>query len=607
MSQYTCRIYRNSGFNAVNIPDSPALLDSLGNYVDCYALDLNQERFLPIVKIRGDWASVKDTDYCKVGDFFYFVDDVQMIAGDVAQLTLTPDFITSAGGPGALEILDGVTDRVHVTNDTFGLYGADDPYMAPALDMDIDSYTQDFYSTEFSPTGARYYTFLETTLDLGNMGDKNQRDVVEALTCTDLQQTDPDGNHPYVAVPIVDYILAGTEYDLNLFGSTKKLTSVKGQGVYLIDDTQASTQIKSGIALARALGIDECISAQYSIPEEFVTVATGQVATQFCTKITGKSFNFPVSVPFVYGSAHNNRIWYGSYSPYMLTAGSGSSVSVNAEEIYNGETYPKIAVLADPRRGGKPYFRFNPLNDENVLSNPLDFFRGAIAGKEWQNVPMVMNSKSGGLLDQVRYKNSRDSAAIDWAHNEENVNRSYWGAIGGQISSAAGGVSQAFNGDAIGGLATIGAGTLGAVIEATDINRGRNQYIDKYNYQRALDQQELKIAMNIHAPEVHFPLDPNLFAEITGNGVTVARAVYKQADISRIDKILTAYGYKYAKVLEASDFTNRTYFNYVSGSITVGNLPRWWADGISAQIGTGVRVWHVKPNHSYYSNNPIRS
>ena len=36
---FNCRLYKNSGFNAVNIPDSPALLEEL-NYVDVQPLDI---------------------------------------------------------------------------------------------------------------------------------------------------------------------------------------------------------------------------------------------------------------------------------------------------------------------------------------------------------------------------------------------------------------------------------------------------------------------------------------------------------------------------------------------------------------------------------------
>lgn len=600
MAQTSVRIYKNSGFNAVNIPDSPALLDSLQNFTDCYAIDINQERFLPQIRISapGGWAAVKDVDYVRVDNFYYFVDSVWMSSGDVAELTLIPDFITSAGGAAALTILDGLTDRVHITNDTFGLYGADDPYTAPALDMDIMSYTEDFSSQG-------YYTLVETTLDLTAMGVASEGDSVEALTAFDPNEVaDPDTGEKkqWVVFPKIDYLTGQTNYSCDIGASNYGLLSINGQGLFLIGDSNgmATKNLKAGIALARALGVEESISGQYSIPKRMITLTDGTPGIfQSGAKGDTSPFTIP-AIPFKYGaSVNNNRVYYGKYSPYFLTAGSGSTMSAQAEEIYNGSTAPQVVCVADPRRTGKPYFRFNPLNGKNLSSDPKDFFRGSVAGKEWLSQPMVMNAAKGGLLDQLNYANSRALTDLDKIHNDSNYEANYKMNLGSAIVTAA---SQGVSGD-WGGVASTAGNFVTGVISNW---RAQNQYTDKYNAMKAVEEQQMQISQNVFVPSIQFPVAPDLFAEITGNGCMVSRAVYKNADIARIDKILTAYGYKYCKVLEASDFNNRTYFNYVSGSITVGNLPRWWADGIAAQIGTGVRVWHVKPSPTYYASNPVR-
>lgn len=595
MAQTSVRIYKNSGFNAVNIPDSPALLDSLQNFTDCYAIDINQERFLPQIRISapGGWAAVKDVDYVRVDNFYNFVDNIWMSSGDVAELTLTPDFITSAGGPAALTILDGVTDRVHVTNDTFGLYGADDPYMAPALDMDIVSYTKDY-------SARNYDTFVETTLDLAEMGSKADSDTVEALTAFDPNEVvDPSvGAKQWIAFPQIETQPGMTQYACSIGSHTEDLTATENQALYKLGGTgTVATNIKKGIALARTLGVEESISGQFSIPHAMITRGTALVHE---SKLTGNELSENITdVPFIYGTANNNRVFYGSQSPYFLTAGSGSTMSAKAEEIYTGFTGPQVIGVVDPRRTGKPYYRFNPLNGKNLYSDWKDFFRGSVAGKEWLNHPMVMNSKSGGLLEQINYANSRSMAELDKLQTEDNYNYAYGSSIG---SAIIGNISALANGNAGGFISN----TANWVVGTVDRERQKAQYDQKYKAQKAIDQQQLSISQNVFVPSVQFPVSPDLFSECTGNGFMVSRAVYKPADIARIDKILTAYGYKYSKVLEASDFNNRTYFNYVSGSITVGNLPRWWADGIAAQIGTGVRVWHVKPSPTYYASNPVR-
>ena len=601
MAQTSVRIYKNSGFNAVNIPDSPALLDSLQNFTDCYAIDINQERFLPQIRISapGGWAAVKDVDYVRVDNFYYFVDNIWMSSGDVAELTLTPDFITSAGGPAALTILDGVTDRVHVTDDSFGLYGADDPYTAPALDMDMLTYVKDY-------SNASCTTFVETTLNLSEMGWKSDNDSVEALTAFDPTETpDPDTGElkQWVVFPVVDKLEAGTDYKASICGTTKDLVSVYGQGLYVLDNTAHGDQIKKGIGLARSLGIEESISGQFSIPNIFFNATVPDQAgnRKFVTEITGQSHNdFAVGVNFEYGIAvQNKRVYYGSYSPYFLTAGSGSTMSAKAEEIYTGSNAPQVYYCADPRRTGKPYFRFKKLNGIDVNDNHFDFFRGCVPGKEWLSHPMVFNGKSGSILEQMNYKNSRALSELDYRQTHDNlVNTSYGNVFAGTV----GAVAQTAQGNIGGGVSSY----YNMLWNLSENKRGFDQYKEKFNAQKAIEEQQLNISQNVFVPEVQFPIAPDLFAESTNNGWMVSRTVYKTADIRRIDKILTAYGYKYCKVLEASDFNNRTYFNYVSGSITVGNLPRWWADGIAAQIGTGVRVWHVKPSPTYYASNPVR-
>ena len=173
MAAYNCTLYLNTGFNTINIPDSPALVNGMSS-ISVPALDINQERFLPSVRVRATWVQVKDADYCKVGDFYYTIQSITMTSQDVAEISLIPDYITSAGGPAALEILDGLTSRVHVSDDSFGLYGGNDPYMNPAYDMDVISGVYKF--------GGTVETFVESTLNLESLGSAWTAGQLEAFT-----------------------------------------------------------------------------------------------------------------------------------------------------------------------------------------------------------------------------------------------------------------------------------------------------------------------------------------------------------------------------------------------------------------------------------------
>lgn len=590
---YTCLLWSNTGFNSVNIPDGPDLLMSLP-YISVPVLDLNQERFLSKVRVRATWDQVKDADFIKIGDFYYSVDNVFMSSGDVAELSLVPDFVTSAGGPMLLQYLDGITDRVHVTNDAYGLYTANDEMMAPAFAMKVlsDTETGDFYTVSGG------YTFIETTLDLVLLGAYKQGDNVQpAITAIDTEN-----DEWRVTYPAVPYIggAADTDYYANVGGGDVALQTTKGQIlIYMNSGASGFSKVKDGIATARALGVEESISGSYQIPSAFVdpprTLSENGVEV---LGLSGKGGLKTCSIPYIYGSARNRRVFYGSQTPFILCSSAGNTITCNGEDIYeNEQSAPRVRYTCDPRREGKPYFRFNRL--QNLSSaNAKDFFRGCIGGTTWRSVPMVFTEKSGGWLDQGNYSASVASMdlALQQAYNKNFVQNTLT-----QAQSVAEDVGYGIKFDFGGGL--VKAGQRG--LEEGLRNLEYDQYVDRYLQQRATDEMQFQVSQLINVPDVKFSIDPQLFSEITGNGFSVYRVVYDDRDIARIDKILTAFGYKYCKVLEASDFANRRYFNYVRASVSVGGLPRWFSDGISRQIGNGVRVWHVKPDPLHYSNNPV--
>lgn len=615
MAQYTCRLYSNSGFNAVNIPDSPAILDTVP-FTDLPVLDLNQERFLPLVRVKASWDTVRDADYCKVGDFYYFVTNATMSSGDVAVLTLAPDFVTSAGGVAALQFLDGVTSRVHVSDDSYGLYGEADPFMAPAYDMDVRI---DISSGDFSNNGT--YTFVETTLNLPDLGQKVEDFTQEAATAID--PNDPD---KYVTYPLVQSIDGRTVYSAD----THVLPSPYGQVLYGALNDDFSRQVREGIAAARALGIEQSISGVFAVPAHMI--ASGSLDTLGRVRtLIGMSGSRACSIPFIYGSAQNNRIFYGSQTPYYLATAAGNVLEAPAEAVYGGGAAPTISWMVDPRRTGRPYYRFRTMNGQTLpASGGLDIFRNGVAGKQWRSVPMVFTEKSGGLLEQARFRSNQIVETFKAQNTltgmmitaDQQRQMGDLGFVSAGIGAASAGVSL---GMGIGtgnpqGIATGISGAAGSLMSGEAIwlqnqfnaeNNARNinNYMAEYNAAKNAELQSFMINNQVTAPTVAFQSDPDLMADISGNGFVVYRTVYKARDIARIDRILNVFGYKVTKVLETSDFFNRQYFNYVEASVSVqradGLLPKWWADGASAQLANGVRVWHVKPSAAYYASNPI--
>ena len=602
MSTYNCLLWSNSGFNSINIPDSPTLLMGM-THATLPVLDLNQERFLSSVRVRASWDTVKNADYCKVGDFYYSIDNVFMESGDVATLSITPDFVTSAGGPGTLNYLDGITSRVHVTDDTYGKYGEFDPYTAPSYKLEVDVEYFDFSARD-------NYTFVETTLNLILMGEHYDSAYSEAITAINS-----DNQDYYVTYPKtypIEGANSNTDYSVQFpagSGSPTALDSPEGQAIYYLDPSLASFDtVMKGIQHARCLGVEDSISGQYTVPAVFVQLASSTASKQ--VTLTGKTGLLTSDdTPFEYATVKNKRVLYGSYTPYTLVTAAGNSLKVNAEDIYDGSSSnPKVRYYADPRRTGKPYYRFESLN--NLSSSTLDFFRNAIGGAEWRSVPMVFTQKSGSLIDRVKFYGEQKVAEEQYQQKIEDYNNEEFKLILKTLMSEAGMIAGLATGNAVvagaGALAT-GQAVGSLVNHYTFGQKELNDYKKNFALQKANETEQFMIGQNVTSPTMNFTSHPDLFNEITHNGCIVYRTVYSSADIARIDKILTAYGYKHTKQLEATDFTNRTYFNYVEANVSVANLPRWWADGIASQLSNGVRVWHVKPNSSYYTNNPVRA
>ena len=113
----------------------------------------------------------------------------------------------------------------------------------------------------------------------------------------------------------------------------------------------------------------------------------------------------------------------------------------------------------------------------------------------------------------------------------------------------------------------------------------------------------MKLGTTIVAPEIHFPNSETL-RDFLGNGIYIIQYRPRKSDRQKLDKILEMYGYKDTKPLEASDFTNRSKFNYVqANSVTIGGTaPKWIREAAKEQIANGVRIRHQSPNSKPDSN-----
>lgn len=565
---YSVTVYKNTGFNAGNIPDSPALLEQCEKITGLPTLEILQDSGLDSISIATSLSQVEGADYVRVGSWYYIVSGMpRMTSPGVCLLSLIPDFVTSAGGAGNIAYTDGVTERVHVSSgqDDYGRYSEPDPLTAPAEPLQLSTHLVGISS-------GTDRTFIESTVDLYAGATQTEgvtyEDPASGETCT---------------VPYMPTVGTSTSH---------KYGGSHGTATYDANNSD----VKTGAKRARGLGVESGIVAQYSVPGTFIdgTTAPDQ-NTGFIPQMNGAEGEIGISaLPFVQGTVRNRRCLYGEYTKYGILTMGGNRADFKAEDIYTGgASTPSVKYKADIKSDGCPYWRFSSFLGD---SSDSGFWRNCLAGAQWEQVPLVFSDKSGSVLNRQQYDTEREIAG---AQRRREIASDIYSGIMNVGSSALSGYDN--------------AGVAGAVVGG--VKAAGESGFSMYNHYKQYHETGLMGALELGqsqvvAPELTFPFNSNIMRDALTNTCIVYRYYYSSSDLARIDKLLTMYGYRYTKPLESSDFTNRTKFNYVKtqGGIgstrnSNGRLPKWWNDGISAQLSNGVRVWHVLPDISAYSSN----
>lgn len=612
-----CILYKNTGFNTVNIPDKPSLLNENAS-IHTSVIDCLQERFLKNISVQIEWKDVKDVDYCSVDGFYYYVTNVRMTSYDVAELSLNPDFITSAGGPLNLKIIGGITERHHVAknSDIFGSYDEEDPLCNPNEPLNVVVDTPIMSSKDSSDV----YSLVESSIDLYKLGEKKENGTLESET-----YTDPANSSIQVTVPSVPETVGTTQFQFfakedSLVPDQKPYTTTT-VGTCLFMATNRYVQI--GIATARALGVENAIIAQWQIPKnDSITVQTADAQPGRVTAIIAEQQTVeintkvgivipgpgPQNMAFRYYSyIRNNRVFIGENSRYGLLTASGDSTEATPEILTVGGTNeqlqseaPQIIYCLDPRHDGRPYFNFLWLRFA-YNGYAYSFFRNAIGGMEWRNLPLRFIEPSNSILNSYNQKSQsyRETSAHRYAQSQ---NSGFYDSPSVPSPETASGLMSGKSLTA--GLDATQLVINGILSLATNIRDTRAENA-RFKLQRQSELYNYSFPQSVVEPEIKFPYQQATLRDFLGNVCIPYRYFLSATDAQRIDKLLTAYGYKITEMLDSSMFNNRPKFNYVEANyVSVGNnLPTWWKDGITAQFGTGVRIWHVKPDEKWYENN----
>lgn len=631
------RMYMNTGFNSINVPDSETTLERAANsYKDFPAIDCLQRYFLSNIIIRAFEDDVINGDYIKLWDddnpsrfSFYSMSGFTMTSGDTIDLAITMDPLLTCGGIDNIDFLDGMVSRCNLA-DGEETPTEDDPYLVP------QKLTLVPVGEYFGASSSQSHQYGEQLLMVRSLYDITGNNTLKiAQDVTDVTITQDKITGSWVSTPVLKSEGNATEttirvnnVDLNVSDGT--LYQVFNTGAYSqLNRSQMMSNIKKLIEFGRT----DVVLNMYYIPScfadnRYIDRSDSGVVDQLIihryeevsrSENSNAYFNSTVAKKkpenaYTY-KAHNDRVYIGKHFAYVFTVkDSGDSVTINPEDIMYEESslLPSIAISVDLRANGKvtyyPLTR-NEYGSENEIIQEYDqrsLPPKHVSSKGWANAECFVNGAAGIRLKADQFalndKLATESVELDLAakFNEGDYG---WGALKyvnplnvinkGLQSSYLGDVASVENNTALLGrnndLERFGYGELYA--------RG-NEYAQAM-YTRATDrmkeQQQLIQASIPQVTTVSKGSDDTL---VTTTALSVYRSMISEEDLKRFDKIIDRFGVKKTVPIEKDMLTSRLSFNYIDASgvsVKCDTVPKSVRNELSSLFNGGVRIWHVRP------------
>lgn len=553
-------LYSNTGYNPDNIPSSPTVLGLVGDNDIRVVPDvaIRQEYDLTTIQLETTWQNVKDADYMELVaetsiKAYYAILNAEMVSTNTARLTLWFDPINTANGVESINIIGGMTERRHVSDDELGLYNQPEPF--------VPQYPKNVTVSE--PFFEKDQNNLETGIAVSTVNLKAIGKLAETFVDTNSGLS--------VAIPLIPAVTTGSTYTIRygLPDGTRytRIKYVDNQNLFELSDNEVTEALR----VVRSIGIEGAILDTVSYDPDWVEgVGTIRYGLQ------GKPRAHRTSLTFIdaFGIIRNKKAFGGQFQKWTLKSqSSGDSITFDMEDLIeydaNNEvrTSPGVSGWADPSPAGRPYARPTVYRGEST--NP---FNMAVSGSTWEKVPITYTTNSQQFQADVRQKFSTIRSVANIANS---VTQAVVGAGAGDLALASSGVSNLSN-DAIN------------------------------NVQNQIDYQ---IQKDIVTPEVHFPKSDSL-ANYTGNSFVWVRETLHNQDLLDYDRFLSMYGYAVSEMLSTPQLNCRTKYNYIK--TRDAHIKSSKGLRVSRQIqdvlNRGVRLWHTIPTStSYNDENPVRS
>lgn len=643
----TARVYYNSGFNTVNIPRTPEVLnDVIFDFEDVPALDILQPAEINQIKLKMTYSQAKNVDFLRLDNIYYYaVNGFEMTSADVAVFSVTMIYFLTLGGPDKIEITDGEIVRSHyIPGDDVG--DIVDPLMSPSYES--QRYATVIY-TEAQPADYQYPTrvnyFDNSGLPYGEDGFKGSKGGIPVYVSNYSPQSATDLidlSKPIELIKNGENYIYSPNYQTQALKAGVVRTGQTKIGLHKYDGTQLSfLSIYPGpcfydqtiLETARylyAYGVPTPIEDAYVIPEGY-SIATKD-GNGLYEQILGRCIQcrFNASLSHIINGKFDNNEEVLPYPDYVydailnsavqikLTAtGTGQSATIAPQNMQNKETI-YVDMIADPSPTGCPYFKIKDKIDFDVSgtfsgAEVYANLSGAVKGATWLRVPIVFANQN--YLRDLHQFLVRDAAAASSIKNEYNRASDIIGItqargtvlnILGAVTGTAAGVAKENPLDILGA-----SGNFLMNQEALSFQTGIASTNNEYATAAATNQrmqavEEFASNHMVNEYETKYALTDSL-ALLTGNGALVEVIYPDIRDINKFVNVVQRFGFAQTRPAEHVDFNTlgeKYIFVQTTGLQLTGNGTTVWPSRYyniaASEINGGVRLWDIKPDNALY-------
>lgn len=542
---YSVTCYFDTGLEENNCLESLNQLETLGFRSVTYPdVFLLQDNYRSSVKIACTYSQIVGADYCVISDVGYWITGIAMVNENMCELSLKIDYFTTVGLK-SIEIIGGWCTRKCVTSDKLFDNTIAEPFTPQEpLTLDLGAVLKPSTSADSD------YKVLVSTVDLENI------DFI-------ADSYKDEANDMIVTVPKIPVAGEPTTF------------AIKGIADYQLPCASCYNydQVAQEVQTVRSLGVESAIVDSYTIPARYVAV--GSATTKRHARIEGVNESIDSKLKVSYATVKNKKALSGQFMKYvLLSLITGEQQEFSVEDIVSPSNSVSWNIFADPLPDGCP--RVRPTYYHNTENTA---FFGVVNGGQWQKNPLVFRQPSGSLIAETQY--NRQMADI--------TRNSVTSMLNNAIGIATNPISWVFPEKAI---------AKGAFSSAVDL----------INTEFEMQKQTLNFQtqQNIVAPDIQYNVVHSL-QNYYGNYFYELRYRLSDADLSRFDDFLSAFGYAVSERLSISAFRGRTNHNFVKADNVQVKTPRGriYNQGIESLIQAGIRVWHTAPNQSRLYNNPI--